>query len=185
MNTSKFLVVGDVFVLNDGICVDCNIPAKFVYENSKFSNKLVNHNVIVGKIYSVDSSNILKYKQQLAMDIASEFNNYLGYHLKLNDALSYVESVVGNKVDNNTFVLESGEFVVVKTAMEGGGRSHNDEYPDGHRVYCKRLNADGTYNPDGFEIQFYQSGCFTNVVEPDKITPIRTMRMILTSPTFV
>lgn len=184
MDTSKFLSVGDVVVLTNGMTVSGEIPAKFAYSDSKLSNKLVNNLIEVGKLYETENGDVLKYKQELAKAIAEKFDSYLGYHLKLNDALSYVESVVEGKLIDDSFILESGEFVVVKTAMEGGSTGR-DAYPDGHRVYCKRLNADGTYNPDGTEVKFYQSGCFHGTISPDDISPIRTMRMILTNPTFV
>jgi hypothetical protein len=52
-----------------------------------------------------------------------------------------------------------GEYVVVKTKMEGGGTGHGpgDIYPDGHHVFCKRA--------DGQKVNFYQTGCFTAMIE--------------------
>jgi hypothetical protein len=189
MDTSKFLSVGDVIVLNDGMKVYGKIPEKFVHVNCALNNKMVGAEITVGRRYrSLNSSEILNDKQQLALEIANKFESHLGIRPKLNDALKYVESVIANvygDVKEETFVFNSGdEFVVVKTAIEGGSTGY-DAYPDGYNVYCKKLNADGTYNPDGAEIQFYQSGCFTIVITPDKIKPVRKMKMVMTPPTFV
>jgi hypothetical protein len=62
----------------------------------------------------------------------------------------------------------AGEYVVDRTSFsggsEGGGMNGHDDYPDGHHVYCKRLE-DQT-----IEVDFYQSGCFTAMIE--KIKPV-------------
>jgi len=57
--------------------------------------------------------------------------------------------------------LPIGRYVVAKTAFEGGGTGHGpgDIYPDGHHVYCETLT--GLHR----KISFYQSGCFTNMIE--------------------
>lgn len=56
----------------------------------------------------------------------------------------------------------AGRYVVFKTAFDGGGTGHgpHDVFPDGHHVYCERLD-DLTVKVD-----FYQSGCFTSML-PD------------------
>lgn len=60
------------------------------------------------------------------------------------------------------FAYLEGRYVVYKTANDGGGTGHgpHDVYPDGHHVYCERLD-DRTVKVD-----FYQSGSFTAVI-PD------------------
>lgn len=54
----------------------------------------------------------------------------------------------------------SATFVVTRAEAAGGGTGHgpHDIYPDGWEVVAKRLNADGSYNPDGERILFYQTG---------------------------
>lgn len=78
----------------------------------------------------------------------------------------------------NEPALGTCEWVVLHTEMSGGGTGHgpHDVYPDGHRVKARRLRPDGTYDPDGQEIGFYQSGCFIGMVEPDKVTITRQMK---------
>jgi hypothetical protein len=70
--------------------------------------------------------------------------------------------VVLNKSHSNLI----GKYVVYKTAFEGGGTGMGDHdiFPDGWHVYCEKLT-----NPF-IKVDFYQSGCFTAVIE--KIEPV-------------
>lgn len=54
----------------------------------------------------------------------------------------------------------AGRYVVYKTNCDGGGTGmgRHDVYPDGHHVFCRKLDA-----PD-IKVDFYQSGCFTAMV---------------------
>ena len=63
-------------------------------------------------------------------------------------------------VVKDNFAYLEGTYVVIKTAIDGGGTGHGpgDVYPDGHHVFCKKTI-------DGEEIDFYQSGCFTAMIE--------------------
>ena len=55
----------------------------------------------------------------------------------------------------------AGRYVVYKVNSEGGGKGHgsNDSYPDGHHVFCERID-DPTVKVD-----FFQSGCFTATIK--------------------
>ena len=70
---------------------------------------------------------------------------------------------------------KAGEYVVIKTAFDGGGTGHgpHDIYPNGHHVFCKALK-NGKYDENGSEVNFYQSGCFT--CELPDIEPIRKLK---------
>lgn len=46
-----------------------------------------------------------------------------------------------------------GKYVVYKTTFDGGGRSHNDIYPDEHHVWCQKVV--GRYGPE-IKMDFYQ-----------------------------
>ena len=61
--------------------------------------------------------------------------------------------------------LGSGEWVVMATRKSGGGRAHNDVYPDGHELVLMKLRK-GTDDVDWeSDVKyFYQSGCFTENV---------------------
>lgn len=54
----------------------------------------------------------------------------------------------------------AGKYVVYKTSIDGGGTGHgpHDVYPDGHHVFCERLDDRSV------KIDFYQSGCFTAMI---------------------
>lgn len=55
----------------------------------------------------------------------------------------------------------AGKYVVLRTAMDGGGIGHGpgDTYPDGHHVFCEQLQA------PHLKVDFYQTGCFTAMIE--------------------
>ena len=59
------------------------------------------------------------------------------------------------------FKYFQGKYIVIKTNFEGGGTGHgaNDVYPNGHRVYCVKIDSEDV------KISFYQSGCFTAMIE--------------------
>jgi len=58
-----------------------------------------------------------------------------------------------------------GEYVVVSTEYCGGGTGMgpHDVFPDGHMVIAKPVNGRGT------RVSFYQTGCFTAMLENPKI----------------
>jgi len=61
--------------------------------------------------------------------------------------------------------INESSYVVERCAMEGGGTGHgsHDVYPDGWHVIARRLSNKNNYDPKGKTIDFYQSGCFTNL----------------------
>ena len=75
--------------------------------------------------------------------------------------LTRSDVVVGGELD-----YLAGRYVVTKTALDGGGYGHgkNDVYPNGHHVYCVKID-----DPE-FKIDFYQSGAFTAMIKD--ITPV-------------
>ena len=171
----KFLKEGDVIYLENGMKVYGNIPEKFVYSNHKKSNKLTHHEAVIGKVLTNDTD-ISEDVKDLVKDITHAFYFRLGVVLTKTEAMTFIESKVSTP-KASTFCLQGGEFLVVKTSLEGGGTGMgpHDVYPDGHHVICKRLNVDGTYNEDGEEISFYQSGSFTAMITKDEIQSIRTL----------
>jgi hypothetical protein len=75
----------------------------------------------------------------------------------------------------NTDKFEA-EYVVINTEITGGGTGmgHYDVFPDGYKVVCKKLFK-GQYYEKGEIISFYQSGCFTAVIRPEELQPIRNI----------
>lgn len=53
------------------------------------------------------------------------------------------------------------QYKVIKVAMSGGSTGR-DPYPDGHHITAQRVDGDET-------IGFYQSGCFTGMIDPNDV----------------
>jgi hypothetical protein len=70
-----------------------------------------------------------------------------------------------------------GEYIVIEAQMGGGGigMGPSDIYPDGWGITAKKLHDDGTYDENGIEIKFYQSGSFNNLIEKP-IPIIKTLK---------
>jgi hypothetical protein len=62
------------------------------------------------------------------------------------------------------FLYLSGEYIVTKAVMDGGGTGNGpgDIYPDGWHVFCQKEDD------PSIKIDFYQSGCFTAMIEDIK-----------------
>lgn len=76
-------------------------------------------------------------------------------------SLAHGEVVIGGEL-----AYLAGRYVVYKTSFEGGGTGMwRDVYPDGHHVYCERLDDHSV------KVDFYQSGAFTCVIE--HIEPVK------------
>lgn len=63
---------------------------------------------------------------------------------------------VFDKLTRGEYELDQdGRFIVVKTALDGGGSGQGgDYYPDGHHVWCEDADQ------PAFKIDFYQTGCY-------------------------
>jgi hypothetical protein len=73
-----------------------------------------------------------------------------------------MKSEIGDVI---TIPGKSGKWVVEDAKMTGGGYCHNDYYPDAWHVTARRLNEDGTYNPNGDSVGFTQdTNCYSNVI---------------------
>lgn len=77
----------------------------------------------------------------------------------------------------DTHIL-AGHYVVLETVVGGGGTGmgQHDTYPDGHHVFCQKLKSDLRLDNKGRKLDFYQTGCFTAMIEPDRIQPNREIR---------
>ena len=70
--------------------------------------------------------------------------------------------LVRSKVDiGGEFAYLAGRYVVYKTTYDGGGTGHgpHDVYPDGHHVFCERIDNRSV------KVDFYQSGAFTAMIK--------------------
>ena len=137
MAKMKLLQEGDVFALKPGMKVYAYIPECFVYANSRNSSKITKTDLEVGVV--------LKNS---------------GGSLKIGD---YKPK---KKLTFDTSTL-AGNYVVIHTNFGGGGTGMglHDVFPDGWHVTARRLHSDGLasgrYNPEGQQVEFYQTGCFT------------------------
>lgn len=173
----RYLSVGDVVFLGTGEMVYGQIPEKFVYSNRLFSSKLVNHDIKIGRIYDEASTNPDDVINEIAKKVLNAFESN-GAKISMITALQFVGKHAPIRPAEK-FVLDSGEFVVIKTLSDGGSHGGHDDYPDGHHVYCKKLKDDA-FDPDGLEVNFYQSGCFTAMIKD--IKPIRKMTQTPIAP---
>jgi hypothetical protein len=70
----------------------------------------------------------------------------------------------GRVQEGDVIMTPAGEaekrYVVLDARLAGGGTGHgpNDVYPDGWQVKARLLKDDGTYDPAGATISFYQTG---------------------------
>jgi hypothetical protein len=171
----KLLAEGDVVFLKKGMRVYTQVPEKFVYANAKLSKGTTSHDINIGSVMT-NETDISEDRKELASHIVEGFDSHFGVKLAMADALEFINSKIKTPKESS-FVVEEGEFLVTKTINDGGGfgMGRNDYYPNGHHVYCKRLNADGSFNEKGIEVNFYQTGSFTAMIEPKKLSVLRTM----------
>jgi hypothetical protein len=71
-----------------------------------------------------------------------------------------------------TKLTADAEYAVVSTGSTGQGSGYDGEgiYPDGYKVVCRALS-------DQTEIYFYQSGCFSAIIMPSEIRPVRKINI--------
>jgi len=179
----SLLQVGDVIELRQGMKVYSKIPEKFTYENSVLSTATHRRDIEIGLTYHFCSNihSIDIAKNNLSKDILKCFRSRLGLTVSETDLLNSINQIISLSSFipdfNETFKIDRGDFVVIKTTFSGGGCGYrlNDEYPNGHHVYCKKL-IDNKYDENGIEVDFYQTGCFTAMIEPKQLELIRVMK---------
>ena len=69
------------------------------------------------------------------------------------------------------------EYVVIEARLQGGGPDSYGgvPYPDGWYVTAQRLDPGRKWNPDGEVIGFYMTGCFLNMIPPNKVRIVGEM----------
>ena len=74
----------------------------------------------------------------------------------------------------NDFAYFRGRYIVTGTENTGGGLGHgmHDYYPDGYLVKC--ISEDGKH-----EVSFYQTGCFTAMIENIKPVGMATKKWVI------
>ena len=168
----NLLKEGDVVFLDNGMAVNAAIPSLFVYVNRGLTTALTNHTINVGHEY-LPKQSVGNAIDMLSNNIKTLLEKEAVNNVSIDDIKEFVSTRVKTPKQKK-FIISSGEFVVIKTQLSGGGSSGlADSYPDGHHVTCKRLK-NGEYDEKGEVVNFYQTGSFNNMIE--NISPIRTMK---------
>ena len=161
----QLLKIGDIIRIEKGMTVYINVPSKFIIQNCPFSEEPFSEAIRIGVT-------LVRKEQSLSL-IEEEIKNVLTKKqgLKIDDEKikTFVESL---NIDTSYMEFDTsmyiGEYEVIDTKTEGGGiqRSFSGEiqYPYGYHVFCKKID-DNSIN-----IDFYQTGCFTAMIE--EIKPI-------------
>jgi hypothetical protein len=160
-----YLEKEDVFLLEKGMTVYALIPEKFVYSNRPFSDELTSHNIDVDVLYTNEDVTRQNLKEEASEITSKIFRLFLdgGYSMTYQICKDFVEEHINveKRLKLAIYKFEGGLFKVTSTALEGGGRGHNDYYPDGWHVYAVRL-INGVPSTEKEDIiHFYQSGSFT------------------------
>ena len=141
----KFLQIGDVFYVTYGMKIYCTVGGhetdRYVYPNTEDLSPMFDRIATEHSIPFVKYAAFMKFlKEQYELtrkDRGAGTQNFVGY------------------------------YVVTQAHMDGGGPGHgpHDTRSNGHHVFARKLKRNGTYDPNGSEIHFYQSGGFTAVNE--------------------
>lgn len=167
------LKVGDIVELRTGHKVYTDVPERYVYHNMVLSKEKCHHEVTVNEQYEPYNDIDI---HEVARDISNAFRR-VGLKVDQRAVTKFINSQVnGQSLSAKKFCFKGGTFVVIKTKTDGGSTGR-DPYPNGHHVFVKRLKKDGSYDKNGDAADFYQSGCFTAMIEPSKIKVRGTMEM--------
>lgn len=166
------LKVGDIIELRTGHKIYTEVPECFVFENMGLSKVKSHHEIIVNKKYNAFTIDIYS----LITDVYQAFLR-VGFKADRKAVTKFVNAQIGPKRNNNEiFCFNGGKFVVIKTKLDGGSTGR-DPYPDGHHVFVKRLKKNGSYDKNGDEADFYQSGYFTAMIKEHQITVLGHMEI--------
>ena len=158
MSTQALLKKGDIIKLEKGMRVYTTIPTKFLNPAVPLSTEYTHSDISIGDILHRK----LVPKNYLEEKIKRLFENE-GISLK-ND-IKIPELVNSLNINTSAEIFDTsyleGEYIVKNTREDGG----NYQHPHGHHVFCRKLNS-------GVDVDFYQTGSFTAMIE--NITPIST-----------
>lgn len=167
------LQLGDIFNVFHGMKVYADIPAKFIYSNTPFDGTKCSTELIVGNVYK-SSNETMDFLVKSLIKLSKDYSDFNGIKF---DKSKLAEAIILPKNKKTEFdsSIYIGEYIVVETAMTGGGTGHGpgDVYPDGWHITAKKLK-NGKFDKDGLKISFYQSGCFT--VTHEYIPVLRKMK---------
>lgn len=167
MTNNKLLRVGDVIEIKEGMEIYADIPEKFAYSNS-CSSDITRALVKVSEKLGYIPATVSVVVNKIA-DVLSRHD----YNVPLYELSGLLERYNSDKsikevLDTSSFV---GEYLVYKATEDGGSHVHG--YSGGWHVFARKVNEPPV------KIDFYQSGCFTAMMSPDEISPIRHEKTIM------
>ena len=161
---NNLLQEGEVFNLTKGMKAYVAIPERFLCSTRNLSDKTTTTDVTIGQKYNTRTKEIENEIQDLVKQTSESAPRLSTDVLYKLIRKAYKGRLRGESFDSSQFM---GEYAVIHTENSGGGKQASmgggapDVYPDGHKVKAKKLAADGSFDPDGTEITFYQTGAFT------------------------
>jgi len=166
---------GDVIYLNSGEIVKSIIPSVVVNGNKSDDwDYLIRKDVVIGQLLKSTTGGDVQLKK-VTFDIINAFSKNK-FNIDYEDAMSFVKSKVESPEIEHSFIAPEGEYLVIDAKMDGGstdgGMSGHDSWPNGFHIYCKKLTIHGEYDPNGIEIDFWQTGIYTPILNK---LPIRSM----------
>lgn len=76
--------------------------------------------------------------------------------------------MIGDVIRSEKLPGKKALYVVETARLQGGstagGINSNLDWPDGWHIEARRLAKNKNYNPKNSLIEFYQSGCFGNMI---------------------
>lgn len=92
--------------------------------------------------------------------------------LKVGDVF-YVAEVGLGLVKNAHYIVEETHFCGDETGVG------SCVFPDGHKVVARRLTKTSRYSPKECRVEFYQSGRFIDMIEPEHIFYVETRKRVI------
>ena len=149
---------GDIIRLEPGMKVYADMPSMF-RGGSIFDTDPCHHDVIIGQVY--------KKKATSVQELSQKISDRIGCIVPASDQQisAFVESL-NLDLEEKTFdaSVYAGEYTVIFSISDGGGHCQDGDYPNGWHVFCQKVDDPSV------EVDFYQTGCFTAMIE--NIKPI-------------
>ncbi len=103
---------------------------------------------------------------------------------KVGDVIKSNKFIIWRPGNDGSFHLSSGptsngnDWLVIRTQSNGGGTGHgpHDVYPDGHEVTIQMIHSIAEGPSSDLTLKFYQTGCFTNMIEPKDIELVKALK---------
>lgn len=173
----KYLRRGDVFELKLGMRVYARIEERFKYDGVA-SRKKSTVDVTVGEKLRYEWRRPTELVNRFVEDVRELTGSKIKSSVIMREIIAATPIDVRTSAEFDTSEL-AGLYVVKSATVCGGGYGHgpNDYYPDGLRITARRIDDDkwrknGEIDEGEHTVEFYQSGCFTAMIEPGKVAAL-------------